>query len=70
MKTISKERFDQLVNDFEYGNINRCRIGEYTISWQAQDQTCWMFHKGQVIETGGFEHILEQFLEDELEVAV
>ena len=69
MKTISKKRFDQLVSDFEYGIIDRCRVGAYTISWQPLDRTCWMFHKGQVIETGGFEHILEQFLEEELEAA-
>lgn len=62
MSTISKKRFDQLVSNFEYGIIDRCRVGAYTISWQPLDQTCWMFHKGQVIETGGFEHILEQFL--------
>jgi hypothetical protein len=69
MKTITKKRFEQLVSDFEYGIINRCRVGAYTISWQPLDQTCWMFKAGKVIETGSFEHILEQFLEDEMEVA-
>ena len=69
MTTITKKRFDKLVSDFEYGIINRCRVGEYTIIWQPLDQTCWMFCQGKVIETGGFEHILEQFLEEEKEAA-
>ena len=70
MTTLTKRRFEQLVSDFEYGNIDRCRIGGYTISWQPADQTCWMFYKGKVITTGGFEYLLEKFFfEDELEAA-
>jgi len=70
MSTISKKRFDQLVSDFEYGIISRCRIGKYTISWQPADQTCFMFESGKVIATGGFEYLLDKFFfEQELEAA-
>ena len=65
MTTITKKRFDKLVSDFEYGNIDRCRVGSYTISWQPNEQTCWMFENGVVITTGGFEYLLEKFFFDE-----
>jgi hypothetical protein len=65
MTIITKKRFEQLVSDFEYGIIDRCRIASYTISWQPADQTCFMFEKGQVVTTGGFEYLLEKFFYDE-----
>jgi hypothetical protein len=67
MTTITKQRFDQLVSDFEYGIIDRCRVGTSTISWQPADQTCFEFVKGRVVATGSFEHLLEWFLEEETE---
>ena len=66
---ITKQRFQQLVKDFEYGIINRCRVGAYTISWQPADQTCFMFKSGQVIQTGGFEELLDLFVEEIQEAA-
>jgi len=69
MKTITKRRFDKLVSDFEYGIIDSYTIGDSTIAWQAAEETCFEFVGGQVVATGSFEHLLEWFLEDEMETA-
>ena len=63
MKTISQKRFDKLVSDFEYGIIDSFKIGDSTIVWQPEDETCFEFVNGKVVSTGSFEHLLEWFVE-------
>jgi hypothetical protein len=64
MSTLTKERFDELVSDFEYGVIDSVKIGTSTISWQPADETCFEFVDGKIVNTGSFEHLLEWFLEE------
>jgi len=64
MITITKEVFDELVSDFEYGIIDEITIGNSTIQWQPEDETCFEIIDGEVVSTGSFEHLLEWFLEE------
>ena len=64
MATITKEVFDELVSDFEYGIIDEITIGNSTIQWQPEDETCHEIIDGEVVSTGSFEHLLEWFLEE------
>ena len=64
MTTITNEVFNELVSDFEYGIIDEITIGNSTIQWQPEDETCFKIIDGKVVSTGCFEHLLEWFLEE------
>jgi hypothetical protein len=61
---MTQELFDDLVSKFEYGIIDSYTIGESTIEWQPDEQTCFEFVDGEVVATGSFEHLLEWFVEE------
>jgi hypothetical protein len=64
INTITKEVFDELVSDFEYGIIDSYTIDTSTIEWQPDEETCFEIIDGEVVSTGSFEHLLEWFVEE------
>lgn len=60
---LTKEAYENLVSDFEYEVIDGWTDGENEIRWDAEDETCYQYHKGEFVRTGSFERLLEAFSE-------
>lgn len=60
---MNKDQFDDLVNDFEYGVIDSYEQDEFRIEWCQEDETCYLYQNGEIVRSGGFERLLEVFLD-------